>query len=120
MLQSTATVIQRMRAAAARQHLGSLWAQQLLASQLVSSSDATSLRSISKVAAEAIANANIRWVFLGPPGVGKGTYASRVSKHLGVAHIATGDLIRDEIKAGSAVGKQVRCWIRSSGVMHGR
>jgi len=45
---------------------------------------------------------------LGPPGVGKGTYASRVARHLGIAHIATGDLIRDEIKAGSAVGKQMK------------
>ena len=49
----------------------------------------------------------IRWVFLGAPGVGKGTYASRAAKHFGVAHIATGDLIRAEIKAGSAFGKQV-------------
>jgi adenylate kinase family enzyme len=40
--------------------------------------------------------------------VGKGTYASRIAKRLGVAHIATGDLIRDEIKAGSTVGQQVR------------
>lgn len=64
-------------------------------------------RSVSSAPA-AEASGDIRWVFLGPPGVGKGTYASRVAKQLGVAHIATGDLIRDEIKAGSEVGKQVR------------
>eukprot|EP00955_Chlamydomonas_euryale_P047204 353615-Chlamydomonas_euryale.AAC.8 len=50
---------------------------------------------------------SIRWVFLGAPGVGKGTYASRASKHFGVAHIATGDLIRAEMKAGSALGTKV-------------
>jgi hypothetical protein len=49
----------------------------------------------------------LNWVFLGPPGVGKGTYASRIAKRLNIAHIATGDLIRDEIKAGSTVGQQV-------------
>jgi hypothetical protein len=51
--------------------------------------------------------ASIQWVFLGAPGVGKGTYASRAAKHFQVAHIATGDLIRAEIKQGSALGKQV-------------
>lgn len=52
-------------------------------------------------------SADLRSVFLGPPGVGKGTYASRIAKHLGVAHIATGDLIREEIKAQTNVGQQV-------------
>ncbi|NIO22870.1 MAG: AAA family ATPase, partial [Candidatus Aenigmarchaeota archaeon] len=33
----------------------------------------------------------MRIVFLGAPGVGKGTYASRISVILGIPHIATGD-----------------------------
>lgn len=49
----------------------------------------------------------IQWVFLGAPGVGKGTYASRAAKHYNAAHIATGDLIRAEIKAGTKLGAQV-------------
>jgi adenylate kinase len=36
-----------------------------------------------------------------------GTYASRAAKHFGIAHIATGDLIRDEIKAKTTLGTQV-------------
>ncbi|KAF3321109.1 adenylate kinase [Carex littledalei] len=40
---------------------------------------------------------NVQWVFLGCPGVGKGTYASRLSQLLGVPHIATGDLVREEL-----------------------
>ncbi|PNT62113.1 probable adenylate kinase 6, chloroplastic [Brachypodium distachyon] len=36
----------------------------------------------------------VQWVFLGCPGVGKGTYASRLSQLLDVPHIATGDLVR--------------------------
>eukprot|EP00252_Welwitschia_mirabilis_P024940 TRINITY_DN761_c0_g2_i1.p1 TRINITY_DN761_c0_g2~~TRINITY_DN761_c0_g2_i1.p1 ORF type:complete len:285 (+),score=67.06 TRINITY_DN761_c0_g2_i1:182-1036(+) len=40
---------------------------------------------------------NVQWVFLGCPGVGKGTYAGRLSKLLGIPHIATGDLVREEL-----------------------
>jgi hypothetical protein len=52
-------------------------------------------------------NGQIKWVFLGPPGVGKGTYASRVAAALDVPHIAAGDLVRAEIKSGSTLGQQV-------------
>jgi adenylate kinase len=45
-------------------------------------------------------------VFLGPPGSGKGTYASILTKKLGIPHISTGDLVRDEIKAGTKLGKE--------------
>ena len=47
------------------------------------------------------------WVFLGPPGVGKGTYCSRISEALGIPHIAAGDLVRDEISNKTDVGLQV-------------
>ena len=47
------------------------------------------------------------WVFLGPPGVGKGTYASRVADALGLAHISAGDLVREEIKQQTDLGQQV-------------
>ena len=45
-------------------------------------------------------------VFLGPPGAGKGTIASRVCQKLGISHIATGDLLRKEIGLGSKFGKK--------------
>ena len=47
------------------------------------------------------------WVFLGPPGVGKGTYSSRIAEALGVPHIAAGDLVRSEIGLRTDVGLQV-------------
>ncbi|MFS7968487.1 putative adenylate kinase [Helianthus anomalus] len=50
---------------------------------------------------------NVQWVFLGCPGVGKGTYASRLSKLLGVPHIATGDLVRDELNSKGPLSEQL-------------
>jgi adenylate kinase len=49
-------------------------------------------------------------VFLGAPGVGKGTFASRVSKKLNIPAISTGDIIRAEIKKESAYGKQLQTY----------
>lgn len=47
------------------------------------------------------------------PGVGKGTYASRVAERVGIPHIAMGDLVRDEIKSGSAKGKEMSDLVKS-------
>lgn len=56
-------------------------------------------------------------IFLGPPGVGKGTYASRISPQLGIAHISTGDLLRDEVKAASPLGKKAREFMDKGGLV---
>ncbi|WVZ55318.1 hypothetical protein U9M48_005991 [Paspalum notatum var. saurae] len=53
------------------------------------------------------AERNVQWVFLGSPGVGKGTYASRLSRLLGVPHIATGDLVRDELASTGPLAAQL-------------
>ena len=45
-----------------------------------------------------------RLVLLGPPGSGKGTQAVKIAAHLGVPHIATGDLFREEIAAQTELG----------------
>jgi len=43
----------------------------------------------------------------GPPGSGKGTYASRLNEALHLPHISTGDLVRQEIKDGTEIGKEI-------------
>ncbi|KAI4384442.1 hypothetical protein MLD38_002599 [Melastoma candidum] len=48
-----------------------------------------------------------QWVFLGCPGVGKGTYASRLSSLVGVPHISTGDILRDELGSSGSTSSQL-------------
>jgi len=50
-------------------------------------------------------------VFLGPPGVGKGTQATRLAAEFGVPHISTGDILREEIKAGTELGRLAQSYI---------
>lgn len=43
-------------------------------------------------------------VFLGPPGAGKGTQATKLSQHLGVPQISTGDILRKAVQAQTELG----------------
>lgn len=59
----------------------------------------------------------MRLVFLGPPGVGKGTQAEAAAARLGVPHISTGDMFRAAMGDGSELGEKVKGYVESGGLV---
>jgi adenylate kinase len=47
-------------------------------------------------------------VLLGPPGGGKGTQAEHLHLRLGLVHVASGDLFRDHLDGGTALGLRAK------------
>lgn len=50
-------------------------------------------------------------VFLGPPGVGKGTQADKVSAQYGVVKISTGDLLREAVRHQTPLGVEAKSYM---------
>lgn len=59
----------------------------------------------------------MKLVFLGPPGAGKGTMASRLSDAKGIPHISTGDIFRAAIRNETELGTQVKTIVESGGLV---
>lgn len=57
------------------------------------------------------------YIFLGPPGAGKGTIGEVFCEKTGAVHVSTGQLLRDEMAAGSALGNQVKELIASGALV---
>jgi len=48
---------------------------------------------------------------MGAPGAGKGTHAADLSKKYGIPHISTGDILREEVKKGTELGKLAKSYM---------
>ncbi|MGA2783519.1 MAG: nucleoside monophosphate kinase [Candidatus Bathyarchaeia archaeon] len=56
-------------------------------------------------------------VILGPPGSGKGTYSTLLKSRLGIPHISTGDLVREEIRNKTPLGDQIAKYSNSGNLV---
>jgi adenylate kinase len=54
---------------------------------------------------------------VGGPGAGKGTQASLLAKRLGLVHVASGDLFRDNISRETALGKKVKSYLNKGALV---
>jgi|TARA_Y100000310_G_C20693023_1_gene823647 adenylate kinase len=50
-------------------------------------------------------------VLLGSPGIGKGTAATKLSKKLGIAHISTGDMLRENVAQKTKLGVEAKSYM---------
>jgi adenylate kinase len=53
----------------------------------------------------------IRLLLIGPPGAGKGTQATIISKKYGIPQIATGDMLRQEVKNATDLGTKAKSYM---------
>jgi adenylate kinase len=50
-------------------------------------------------------------LIIGPPGSGKGTQAERISEHLGIVAISTGDIFRANVKGQTLLGLKAKKYL---------
>jgi len=56
-------------------------------------------------------------ILFGSPGSGKGTQAKLLKEDLGIAHISTGDMLRERVVLGDALGKRVASMMQTGGLV---
>ena len=59
----------------------------------------------------------INVVMLGPPGAGKGTQAERLSRARKLPKISTGDILREAVQAGTAIGRTAKATMEAGNLV---
>ncbi|ORZ38195.1 adenylate kinase-domain-containing protein [Catenaria anguillulae PL171] len=59
----------------------------------------------------------IRMIIMGPPGAGKGTQAPAIRSLFGACHLATGDMLRAAVSAGTPLGKEAKKVMDAGGLV---
>jgi len=54
-----------------------------------------------------------RYLFVGPPGVGKGTQADLVASEFDIPHISTGAMLREHVAAGTQLGQKAEVFMEA-------
>jgi adenylate kinase len=53
----------------------------------------------------------MRLLLIGAPGAGKGTQAERLAARFGIAHISSGDLLRQHVRDQTSLGQTVKSYV---------
>ncbi len=61
--------------------------------------------------------ATIKLILLGAPGAGKGTQGTRLAEHYGVAHVSSGDILRQHVADDTPLGRQVADYVAAGGLV---
>lgn len=56
-------------------------------------------------------------ILFGAPGSGKGTQAARLQEELGLRHVSTGDMLRQAVKQGTALGQRAKAFMDSGALV---
>ena len=59
----------------------------------------------------------VKMIFLGAPGVGKGTHSGLVAEKHGILKISTGDLLRENVKNGTELGLKAKAYMDAGGLV---
>jgi adenylate kinase len=62
-------------------------------------------------------SSDLNLILLGPPGAGKGTQAERLREDFSVAYIATGEMLRDAVEAGTELGRKAKEIMEAGGLV---